>query len=239
MLVRFKCTQCSTSVKVDSQHAGLRAKCPGCGVTLQIPTQEQIAAATGHGNRPARAPTAPSPLPEAARKFDDDDFEFDDNPYSSPTAADDPFGSPATEYEPTRAHRYGGFWIRVAAALIDNLISAFAGFIVGMLLGVLMFVAGLDPVIAQLLNVIIGTAIGWLYWAGLESSSMQGTVGKMAMGLKVVDLDGRRISFGRATGRYFAKILSSIFFIGFIMVAFTERKQGLHDLIAGTYVVRK
>jgi uncharacterized RDD family membrane protein YckC len=59
------------------------------------------------------------------------------------------------------------------------------------------------------------------------------------LGLKVTDLEGRRISFARATGRHFAKILSGLmFFIGFIMAGFTQRKQALHDMIAGTLVVR-
>jgi uncharacterized RDD family membrane protein YckC len=61
----------------------------------------------------------------------------------------------------------------------------------------------------------------------------------MALGIIVTDLEGRRIGFGRATGRYFAKILSALILgIGFLMVAFTQRKQGLHDMIAGTLVVR-
>jgi uncharacterized RDD family membrane protein YckC len=79
--------------------------------------------------------------------------------------------------------------------------------------------------------------LNWLYFAVLESSSMQGTLGKKALGMIVTDLDGAPIGFGRATGRYFAKILSAlIMMIGFVMVAFTARKQGLHDLIAGTLV---
>lgn len=81
---------------------------------------------------------------------------------------------------------------------------------------------------------------GWLYAAGMESSSYQATLGKMALGLKVTDLRCNRISFARATGRHFAKWLSAlILMIGFIMVAFTERKQGLHDMLAGTLVVKK
>ena len=68
---------------------------------------------------------------------------------------------------------------------------------------------------------------------------MQGTLGKKALGMIVTDLDGGRIGFGRATGRYFAKILSALILgIGFIMVAFTQRKQGLHDLIASTLVYK-
>jgi uncharacterized RDD family membrane protein YckC len=73
----------------------------------------------------------------------------------------------------------------------------------------------------------------------MTSSDRQATVGKIAVGLKVTDLYGQRISFARATGRHFAKILSAmVLFIGYIMVAFTERKQGLHDILAGTLVVK-
>jgi len=79
----------------------------------------------------------------------------------------------------------------------------------------------------------------WLYFAIMESCPLQATVGKLAIGLIVTDVNGARIGFLRATGRYFGKILSGlILFIGFIMVAFTERKQGLHDLMAGTLVYK-
>jgi uncharacterized RDD family membrane protein YckC len=89
-----------------------------------------------------------------------------------------------------------------------------------------------------LLNLVI-LILGVIYFAMFESSAMQGTPGKRAMGLIVTDLQGNRISFLRALGRYFAKILSGlILLIGYIMVAFTERKQGLHDMIAGTLVLR-
>ena len=87
---------------------------------------------------------------------------------------------------------------------------------------------------------IIGTCASWLYFALMESSSKQGTLGKMALGIKVTDLDGNRISFGKATGRYFGKILSGMIMnIGFIMAAFTDKKQGLHDMLAKTLVLNK
>ena len=85
----------------------------------------------------------------------------------------------------------------------------------------------------------ITTIGGILYFVLMESSAKQATLGKMALGLVVVDVDGNRISFLRALGRYFAKILSGIILlIGYIMVGFTERKQGLHDMIASTLVVK-
>lgn len=83
-----------------------------------------------------------------------------------------------------------------------------------------------------------GWIVTWLYFALLESSSRQATIGKGIMGLKVTDLNGRRLSFGKASGRFFAKILSWMtLLIGFFMAFFTEKKQALHDLITGCLVV--
>jgi len=85
----------------------------------------------------------------------------------------------------------------------------------------------------------VGFLCAWIYFASLESSASQATLGKRMLGLKVADLSGGRISFGRATGRYFAKILSGvILLIGYIMAGFTEKKQALHDMLAGTLVLR-
>ncbi len=80
----------------------------------------------------------------------------------------------------------------------------------------------------------------WLYFALMESSKNQATLGKMIVGIIVTDLYGNRISFGKASGRFFGKILSGIILnIGYIMAAFTEKKQALHDMIAGCLVVNK
>jgi uncharacterized RDD family membrane protein YckC len=74
----------------------------------------------------------------------------------------------------------------------------------------------------------------------MESSTSQATIGKMLMGIKVTDMNGHRISFARASGRFFGKALSKlIVYIGFIMAAFTEKKQGLHDILAKTLVINK
>jgi uncharacterized RDD family membrane protein YckC len=80
----------------------------------------------------------------------------------------------------------------------------------------------------------------WLYYAFFEASEFQATPGKMALGLIVTDEEGVRIGFGRATGRYFGKILSGlILYIGFMMAGWTQKKQALHDILAKTLVVRK
>ncbi|MCY7675204.1 RDD family protein [Bacillus safensis] len=88
--------------------------------------------------------------------------------------------------------------------------------------------------------ILMGTVVTWLYYAIMESSKLQGTLGKMALGIKVTKVTGEKVTFGRATGRFFAKgFLSPILYIGYIIAFFTEKKQALHDLIASTIVVKK
>jgi uncharacterized RDD family membrane protein YckC len=143
---------------------------------------------------------------------------------------------------------YAGFWRRFAAALLDgiliNIVSGVASFIIGLIVGVSFSGAGTDEDTAYgaafLIAILVSLGISWVYYALMESSSKQATLGKMALGIIVTDNQGRRISFGRATGRYFAKFISMlILFIGYLMIAFTEKKQGLHDMIADTLVVLK
>lgn len=153
---------------------------------------------------------------------------------------------------------YGAFWARLVAYVIDGLIIGvpsmialftamffFGGF--GMLLhhshpdpnAVRAIVLTMFPIFG--LGILIILALQWLYFAGLESSARQATIGKSVMSLRVTDLEGQRLSFGHATGRFFAKLVSGLipFLIGYLMAAFTEKKQALHDLIAGTLVLRK
>ena len=131
---------------------------------------------------------------------------------------------------------YAGFWRRVAASLIDGLLLSVVTVPISLAFD---GENGAVNMTASTTASTLSTVISWLYSALMESSSKQATVGKMALGIIVTDLDGGRIGFGRATGRYFAKILSALILgIGFLMVAFTERKQGLHDMIAGTLVIR-
>tara|TARA_Y100000746_G_scaffold78724_1_gene66388 strand:- start:129 stop:581 length:453 start_codon:yes stop_codon:yes gene_type:complete len=140
---------------------------------------------------------------------------------------------------------YAGFWKRFAACLIDGLISGIIGFVFGLVLGIALTVFGVTPEVlldpaAQFGFNIFGFVIGVSYFVLMECSKFQGTIGKMALGIKVTDLEGNQIGFAKALGRYFGKIVSAIIFgIGFLMVAFTERKQGLHDSMSGCLVVNK
>jgi len=142
---------------------------------------------------------------------------------------------------------YAGFWIRVVAAIIDWIIIRvvvspihlfFGGLGLAGMMGGFHRPWGL-ALLGGGVTAIAAIFAGWLYEAFMESSSYQATLGKMVCGMKVTDLSGNRISFERATGRHFAKYLSGLILcIGYIMVGFTERKQGLHDLLAGTLVFR-
>jgi uncharacterized RDD family membrane protein YckC len=167
----------------------------------------------------------------------------DAQPHPQNSVIQPPAYSPAVP----AAARYGGFWIRFLAVIIDGLLVAIVIWPVSLMTGVIIGLSGaavsMPRTGVHLVNMIVGFALGacasWLYEAGLESSTRQATLGKMVFGLKVTDLHGRRISFLRATARHFAKFLSGmILLIGYMMAGFTERKQALHDLIAGTLVAR-
>ena len=125
--------------------------------------------------------------------------------------------------------QYASFGKRFLAALLDGVILAIIN-------GLISAVLGKNSGLASLVSILIA----WLYYAIQESSEKQATLGKQALGIVVTDLEGKRIDFVKATIRYFSKILSTlILMIGYIMAAFTERKQALHDMIAGTLVVNR
>lgn len=134
------------------------------------------------------------------------------------------------------ATRYAGFWIRVAAFLIDAIIAgAIATILSRMFFGSYYprFDGDQDPGPGAM-----SLIVNWLYFAYQESSVRQATIGKLAVGIKVCTENGERLNFANATGRFFAKIISAvILLIGFIMVAFNGKKQGLHDKLANTFVL--
>jgi len=200
--------------------------CNKCGTLNTVGAQfcSQCGASTSPmpGGIPTSASTSPHP----------------GSPYSAPASY--PLVAPVV------AASYGGFWIRLVAAIIDAIILRVVVAPVGLIFGGL-GMAGMMSGLPHAGLAVLGGGVtfillifgSWLYEAFMESSSYQATLGKMIFGMKVTDLNGNRISFERATGRHFAKWLSAMILgIGYIMVGFTERKQGLHDLLAGTLVRR-
>ncbi|MEK4508489.1 RDD family protein [Paenibacillus sp. FSL K6-2524] len=114
-----------------------------------------------------------------------------------------------------------GFWVRLLAFLIDCVI--------------LEILTWFSP-----FNWVAEWILSFLYFTLLPCTAWQGTVGKLILSVKIVDEEGEKISYLRSIGRYLARFISAIILcIGFIMIAFNEKKRGLHDLMAGTYVIKK
>jgi len=128
----------------------------------------------------------------------------------------------------------GGFWKRLFAFFID-------GFIIYIPFAVLSYlIYGTFNYDEQTVFNLTSGLVGTLYFIIAPVTSLQATLGKAALGMKITDRAGRKISLARSIGRYFAQILSYLtFFFGYLMIGFTKEKTGLHDLIAGTYVVNK
>jgi uncharacterized RDD family membrane protein YckC len=170
-----------------------------------------------------------------------------------------PSAAPMYAAMPAMAPRveYAGFWLRVLAYVID---SGVIGLGIIAVLIPLIFLTGLGGLLRALhpaedmndigffmllgilfLAATVSLIVTWLYHAFLESSEWQATVGKKVLGLVVTDMTGQRVSFGRSSGRHFAKIITNMVpaLIGYIMAGFTERKQALHDMIAGCIVLRR
>jgi len=164
---------------------------------------------------------------------------------------------------------YAGFWKRFVAFIIDQIVInvvtsiLMIPFLLFFGLSLLPFthlgemnkftftslsLQNLTEPIGVLISIVLTVALfsltclllQWLYYALMESSSKQATLGKMALGIKVVDLNGDRVTFGKATGRYFGKIISGlILYIGFFMAGWTSKKQALHDIMAGCLVINQ
>ena len=206
------CSSCGAS-NPDEGHF-----CAKCGAVLP--------AAAGGG-----ATTAPAPGVPAT---------------PAPQPASSPFGA------------YAGFWERFLAVVIDGFVLSAVGSIVQVPLMIVfplfldkesflnlssddVSIAVLAPFIA--IAAVVGgllLVLSWLYHALMMSSARQATLGKQVFHLVVTDLDGRRLSFGRATGRFFATFLSyNLLLIGYLIQPFTEKRQALHDILAGTLVVKR
>lgn len=220
------------------------------------PYADSAHTAPGHADpsRPA-GPVSPGPISPAAAEVARADRTTDappytaaesHSPYAAPRAgvADDTTVVQGLEVIP------GGFWKRFAAYMIDSLLISFAYYAISFV-GVIVIALGgfasnsggglTTETVTLLMTGVIYLLLGVIsaaYYAGMESSSTQATLGKMAVGIKVVDNHGRRLSRGRALARWAASLVSYLTLcVGYLLIAFTDRKLGLHDMIAKTQVV--
>jgi len=154
---------------------------------------------------------------------------------------------------------YAGFWLRLVALVIDSVVLGLGFFLVVIpllfLMGFRRFLDEFHPdevmndsgifmlIVFFFLAAAGALAFTWLYHALMECSEWQATLGKKALGLVVTDMAGQRVSFGRATGRHFAKIITNLasfgMGLGYLMAGFTAKKQALHDMLAGCLVLRR
>ena len=212
------CSKCGTNVAPNA------AFCPSCGTPIQ-----------SSGAQHALPVTQPP------------------GPYSSVSSV--PGGAVSPHWLPTPTRTYAGFWLRFVALIIDSLLISV---VTSALIIPIMAMTGLgaalrgirpdhqpDPALFAALfaalPLLIGAAVlvRWLYYAYCESSEWQATIGKKVLNLVVTDLHGNRISFGRASGRFFGKYISGLTLgIGFLLAGFTEQRQALHDMLAGCLVLR-
>lgn len=220
------CSRCGTASADDA------AFCSSCGQPLNAAPPPAVAA----GPIPAPAFSAPGVGAGA--------------PLSTAVAT-------APTYAAAVVQPYAGFWLRLVAYIIDAIVLTL-GFVIliglvaaivgaGFLRGLGQDMSGGENFFAPMFVLVILMVIfaslagGWIYYAWFESSEYQATPGKSALGLFVTDMEGRRITFARASGRFFAKIITGLIplFIGYIMAGFTAKKQALHDMIANCLVLRR
>jgi uncharacterized RDD family membrane protein YckC len=252
------CTRCGHDVASGTKF------CPSCGSPVDMPAPP---AAAPQPPIAAQQPAAPQYAPPAygapppAYGAPPPAYGAPPPAYGAPPpaygAVPPAYGAPpaygyaaaAPQWAPAAPSAiYAGFWRRVLAHIID-------GFLLGIVFVLLMVVLGaigltarlggsdemaLAGLFAMLPILMLFFAVGgWLYFAIQESGSRQGTLGKSAIGIKVTDAAGNRLSFGHATGRFFAKFITGLipFGVGYMLAGWTARKQALHDMIAGTLVV--
>lgn len=188
---------------------------------------------------------------------------FRDEAPAATTTANNPYAAPTATLQPlpqttaAALEDFAGFWKRVAAFILDAIILQIPSYFIMKMMGNdaaqetmkqsllaapgdahAMLAAYHQYYATMAAAVLITTVLAWLYFAVCQSSTWQATLGKLALGIRVTDLQGRRISFPRALGRYPAKIISYITLcIGFMMAGWTRRKQALHDMICSTLVL--
>src|SRR6202140_5081739 len=223
------CSKCGSLVEDGA------AFCPACGQAVQ----------------PAAFTSAGLPVGASSAAALPPGYDPNAHPAVSQT-------SPRVVY-PASSVQYAGFWLRVVAYLIDSVVMSL-GFMA--LFIPFAITTGLTAVLGNIhpgqdpreLGAVLGGTFflglftvvslaflgGWLYHAKMESSSWQATLGKKALNLRVTDLYGARISFARASGRHFAKLITGLIplGVGFMLAGLTERRQALHDMIASCLVLR-
>lgn len=247
MPISFHCPSCGQALSAPDTAAGAQGSCKFCGATLIAPSTSNDAAVLVP---PEASTPAPPDSPQPGSPFSPGmgasaDPSATPPGYTAPGYTPPGYQAPGAPYTPPGYANYAGPaymtyaepWKRLVAAIIDGILMAVVSFPIGFILGMLGATAGSSDAMGAFAQ-LIGAVIGAAYYIVMTASEYQGTVGKIAMGIKVTDLNGNRISGVASFLRYIGTFLSGIIcLIGYIMILFTEKKQGLHDMIAGTVVI--
>ncbi len=262
MPISFSCKNCGKRLKAPESAAGKSSNCPGCGRPVTCPSPRSMdeepdvpeilddidpyadlddGSAYRVPDEPAEAAESRMPCPMCGEmiassavkcRFCGEMLEKSPKPVAGPK-----------KKKKIKSSGYAGFWLRFVAMIVDGfVVLAIIRFPLSLISGAPMFRAQ-PPTVEEAQRDLFVSLVSFVlqiaYFAVMEASSYQGTLGKMALGLKVTDLNGYPISVGRGIGRNLGKILSALIcLIGYIMAAFSERKQAMHDMMAGTLVVR-
>ena len=250
--VVFNCKQCNHLYEVSSELSGKPAKCKECNAITVIPQPSAEPIKKKQPSQMIQCNYCNGKTPKGATIC-----QFCENDLSSKPAKPKKSTKRINSIQLSQ-FEYAGFWFRVLATLIDSIayvvlamfgyfVSAFfAGMIAGITDGPVEYwnrdtYEGIE-ILTIILSWFFVSLFQWLYKACMESSSKQGTIGKIVLGLKVVKSDGTKLSFGRASGRYFLmnffSCLGIVGLVSFCMAGWTEKKQTLHDMATGTIVIK-
>ena len=253
--MKTQCPHCRASFQAPDHFEGKTGRCPKCKQTFVVKgLAERVelrpvngpgpSASTDYPTYDIKEPTKPCPfcgetILEVARKCKHCGEMLDASPRPTPVVA-----SPT---KPTGARKAediacAGIGLRMLAAIIDGVPLGLGSWIVAAVgLGAYVQLFGaLEANSALVLYVIMVTTVQWLYFALLESSGWQATLGKKAVGIAVMDVAGQRPTFAQASGRFFGKFVSSLILgLGYLQAAFDPKGQALHDRMAGCLVVRQ
>ncbi len=226
MRIKTSCSKCGKNYTVPNEYLGKKVSCKACGHVFRVQArvaEEPVPMLTDDMIMES-SPAPPLPPQQSWQTHQTAGFP----PQNRFKDARHPVQSAQSE------RQYAGFWIRVWAYLIDSVVLLFP---ISLLDFLITNTANNEE--AELTAAFAGLLIWVVYTAVCHSSEWQATVGKKVLGLIVIDENGHRISFGRATGRFFAEFINAIILgIGWMMIGWTSKKQGLHDMMAGTYVVK-
>jgi uncharacterized RDD family membrane protein YckC/DNA-directed RNA polymerase subunit RPC12/RpoP len=263
--IEFHCPFCDKMLRTPDEKAGMQATCPGCGEKVFVPHESELivdeneAAESGGGDwfdqlgqleaKPREQKSASRSRRGAGQPSGETTNcsmcgeEMDVGEVDCPACGEPIAGHAKSRRENPNNLVYAGFWLRFVAWMIDSLILAVPTSAI-VAVCVMQFPNAAWGLLLELtpgwMYELLILLLLWPYYSMMESSRFQATFGKILLGLIVTDMNGERVSFGRASGRHWAKVFSSYcVMLGYLMAGFDDKKQAWHDSISSCLVIRR